>query len=147
MDENTNCWISFRTRSSRMLVNPNSHMSHRLVSSTKSRNVIILSEVLSFPNRTKYQSDSSRLTYLTRMSSLVLENSRREARAPPQLETPLVQNDEVSIPKEMPRISASALIFSLSLTTAIPSFLNGAIVVCLPNIAAEIYLARSLLLW
>lgn len=75
------------------------------------------------------------------MSSLVHEDASSLQR-----ETFQVQNDETT-PRKMPKISATALIFSLSFTTAIPSFLNGAIVICLPNIAAEIHLARSLLLW
>ncbi|RDH26747.1 MFS general substrate transporter [Aspergillus welwitschiae] len=83
----------------------------------------------------------------SRNPDIALDNCGREAASPPAVRTPELQNDDIGTRTEMPGISASALIFSLSLTTAIPSFLNGAIVVCLPKIAADIHISRNLLLW
>ncbi|KAF3390534.1 Aminotriazole resistance protein [Penicillium rolfsii] len=79
---------------------------------------------------------------------IALEICGHKATSLPGGRNPQAENDGENCTRaEMPRISASALILSLSLTTAIPSFLNGAIVVCLPKIASDIHLSRSLLLW
>lgn len=55
--------------------------------------------------------------------------------------------DEITKDARIRRGHATGIIISTSMATAISSFLNGMIVVCLPKTAADVHLSRNTLLW